>query len=68
MFSVTRLNGHILMLNGDMIKYIESTPDTLISLTTGEKLMVKESVDEVRTRFLNYKKEVAQGPLLKDEL
>ena len=52
MIEVTRLNGLSVTVNADLIKFIEATPDTLISLTTGEKLMVKEPVELVARRAL----------------
>ncbi len=45
MIKVTKLNGRELVVNADLIEFIESTPDTLISLTTGRKIMVLEELD-----------------------
>jgi len=47
MISVTRLNRTCLVLNSDLIEFIESAPDTVITLTNDRKLTVQESVDEV---------------------
>ncbi|PIV80586.1 flagellar protein [bacterium CG17_big_fil_post_rev_8_21_14_2_50_64_8] len=47
MIKVTKLNGSELVVNADLIEFIESTPDTLISLTTGRKIMVLEDPDHV---------------------
>ncbi len=47
MIKVTKLNGSELVVNADLIEFIESTPDTLISLTTGRKIMVLEDLDTV---------------------
>ncbi|HKK71573.1 MAG TPA: flagellar FlbD family protein [Candidatus Krumholzibacteria bacterium] len=58
MIEVTRLNGTGLVLNADLIEYVESTPDTLVSLTTGRKIMVTESVDEVVRRAIAYRAQV----------
>jgi flagellar protein FlbD len=55
---VTRLNGVLVMVNAELIKFIEATPDTLITLTTGEKIMVKEPVDLVAQRVLHYRQQV----------
>jgi flagellar protein FlbD len=44
---LTRLNGHRLVVNCDLIKFAEAAPDTTISLVTGEKLIVRESCDEL---------------------
>jgi len=54
---VTRLNGLAVTINADLIKFVEATPDTLISLTTGEKIMVKEAVQLVADRVLNYRRQ-----------
>jgi flagellar protein FlbD len=55
MIEVTRLNGLPLTLNAELIKFVEATPDTLISLTTGEKIMVKEAVELITQRVLDYR-------------
>ena len=47
MITVTRLNDSKLVINSDLIEFVEAIPDTIISLTTGKKIMVKESPDEV---------------------
>lgn len=60
MIEVSRLNGKVYFLNADLIRSIESTPDTLIHLTTGEKLMVKETVETVLERILNFRKRTVQ--------
>jgi len=44
---VTRLNGHPIILNSDLVKFIERSPDTVITLTNGEKLIVREDESEV---------------------
>lgn len=59
MIEVTRLNGTIFFINPDMILTLESTPDTVISLTTGEKLVVKESPQELIDRFVHLKRRIA---------
>lgn len=56
MIKVTRINNSRLVLNADLIESVESTPDTLISLTTGKRIMVKESIDEVITRVTDFKR------------
>ena len=47
MISVTRLNGSAVVVNADLIRFVESRPDTYITLTDGERLIVTEPVDEV---------------------
>lgn len=58
MISLTRLNGHPFIINTDLIETIESTPDTVIALATGNRYVVKESVDLVMEKAIAYKKKV----------
>lgn len=58
MIEVTRLNDKKLMINADLIEKVEESPDTIITFTTGNKVIVKESRQEVRNLVLLYKKEV----------
>ena len=58
MIEVTRLNGKTLTINAEMIERVEESPDTVITLTTGNKLIVKESRQEVKNLVILYKKEV----------
>jgi flagellar protein FlbD len=55
MIELTRLNGSPLAVNCDLIKYAESAPDTVITLITGEKLVVLEPYSEVSLRTLAYR-------------
>ena len=54
MIKVTRLGGGDLILNADLIRDIEARPDTFITLTTGDKVVVAESPDEVLRRVVHY--------------
>jgi len=64
MITVHRLNGKEFVLNAEHIKFIEATPDTLITLITNdEKFMVKEGVDEVIKKVIDYKKQWLWEPL-----
>lgn len=56
MIKVTRLNDSLLVVNSDLIEFVESTPDTMMSLTTGKKVMIKESVDDVISRVAQFKR------------
>ena len=47
MIKVTRINDKELVINADLIEFVESIPDTMISLTTGKKIMVKETIDQI---------------------
>ena len=58
MIQVTRLNGLPVVINAELIKFVEATPDTLISLTTGEKIMVKEPVDVVAGLATRYRHQI----------
>ena len=54
MISLTRLNGQMFVMNAEKIRYVESTPDTVVCCDTGDKLMVKESLQEVMRRAIDY--------------
>lgn len=54
MIQVTRLNGQNFVLNAELIKIVEQTPDTLIKLTTGDTFMVKESPQQVIEAAIEY--------------
>ncbi|HWE94812.1 MAG: FlbD family protein [Phycisphaerales bacterium] len=54
MIALTRLNGQQFVMNAEKIRYIEATPDTLICSDTGEKMMVKETLQEVMRRAIDY--------------
>jgi flagellar protein FlbD len=55
MIELTRLNGHALLVNSDLIKHVEAIPDTTLTLVTGEKLVVLEGCAEVMMRTLQYR-------------
>ena len=61
MIDVTRLNGKNFVLNAELIEVMEETPDTVITLTTGHKYLVKESVDEVLDKIYAYKRKIVSG-------
>jgi flagellar protein FlbD len=62
---VTRLDGKELVVNADHILTAEATPDTVLLLTTGMKLMVRESVDEVVEHVAAWQRRVRGGPELR---
>jgi flagellar protein FlbD len=64
MVRLTRLNGQALVINSDLIKFVEQAPDTLITLLNGEKLMVRESAEEVVGRVVEFRRSVLQGAAL----
>lgn len=55
---VTKLNGSKLTVNADLIERVEELPDTVITMTTGNKIIVKESRQEVKNLVILYKKEI----------
>lgn len=58
MIEVTKLNDEKFVLNAELIKTVEETPDTVITITTGNKYIVKESVNEVIQKVVTYKKQI----------
>jgi len=60
MIKVKRLNGKKFVVNCELIQYIEETPDTVLTLTTGQKIIVAESVDEVIDKVIEYKAKILE--------
>jgi flagellar protein FlbD len=60
MIQLTRLNGSSLMVNSDLIKFVEQSPDTVITLLNGEKIIVREGVDQVLERVVMFRQVVLQ--------
>lgn len=58
MIEVTRLNKKEFVLNCDWIETVESTPDTVITLTNGKKYVVTESVDDIMKKVVEYKQKI----------
>ena len=56
MIHLTRLNERPLVLNSDLIEFIENAPDTVITLITGDKLVVRESADEIIGQILEFRR------------
>jgi flagellar protein FlbD len=54
MIRLTHLTGEPFLLNAELIRYVEARPDTFITLTTGDRMVVHESMDEVLERTLAY--------------
>jgi flagellar protein FlbD len=54
MIRLTQLHGEPFILNAELIRYIESRPDTFITLTTGERIVVREPMDDVMDRAVRY--------------
>lgn len=58
MIRLTRINRIPLVINSDLIEHIEVTPDTVVSLTTGQKFIVLETADEVVNRVIQFRREI----------
>lgn len=68
MIQLTRLNKELLMVNSDLIKFVERSPDTVITLVAGDKIVVRESPEEVLAKVINFRRSVASvvnGSLLR---
>jgi flagellar protein FlbD len=63
MIRLTRLNNVPLYLNSDLIEHIDATPDTVISLTSGQKFLVTESPEEVCEKVLAFRKSILERDL-----
>jgi flagellar protein FlbD len=58
MIRVTKLNGEVFALNSDLIVNIDETPDTVLVLVTGQTFRVRESLDEVCRRVIEFRREI----------
>ena len=58
MIEVTKLDSHKILINPDYIEIVEETPDTVISLTTGRKVIVKESRQDIQNLVKSFKRDI----------
>lgn len=58
MIQLTRLNNKPLVVNSDLIKFVEQSPDTLVTLITGEKIVVLEKINDVLARIIEFRRSV----------
>ena len=65
MIVLTRLDGKEMVVNAEHILFVERTPDTMLVLTTGLRLMVKETMEEVAERAIAYRRRTLVGPELR---
>jgi flagellar protein FlbD len=65
MIAVTRLDGAPMLLNADLIEWIERTPDTVVGLVNGERVLVLETPDELVRRVVDFKRSILAGPSLR---
>lgn len=68
MIQLTRINHTPLVVNSDLIEHIENTPDTILSLTNGQKLVVLEPVEEVIRRVVAFRRAILAGPSVKENM
>ena len=61
MIQLTRLNNSLLTINSDLIKFVEQSPDTVITLLNGEKILVREDAHEIVAQIINFRRSVLQG-------
>ena len=64
MIRMTRLNEQVIVVNADLVESLEATPDTVVTLTTDRKYVVRESVDELIDRIIAYRRACAVPPWL----
>ena len=60
MIKVTKFSGDLIYLNSNLIEFIEETPDTVITMTTGKKVIVKEDVETIVSRIVDYNQKISQ--------
>jgi flagellar protein FlbD len=61
MIQLTRLNNQPLAVNSDLIKFVEKAPDTVLTLVTGEKIVVKERPEEVLSKIVEFRRSILVG-------
>jgi len=61
MIQLTRLNKHPLVVNSDLIKLIENAPDTVLTLVTGEKIVVLESAEQIVEKIVQFRRQIVSG-------
>lgn len=68
MIRLTQLGGDAFVLNAELIKYIETRPDTIVTLTNGERLVVRETMSEVVRGAIDYQRTKHLFPNAEDRL
>ncbi len=61
MILLQRLNGGTVMVNSDLIEAVEETPDTVVTLTSGNKILVRDSMLEIQKKIVDFKRRI-YGP------
>ena len=65
MIKLTRLDGEAFVLNAELIRYVERRPDTFVTLTSGDRIVVSETMDEVIDRAVQYQQQKHFMPMPK---
>lgn len=58
MVKLSRINGAEVTVNAELIETVEATPDTIVALTTGKRLMVVETIDQVVEKVMAYRRSI----------
>ena len=61
MIQLTRLNNSSITINSDLIKFVEQSPDTVVTLLNGEKILVRETVNDILDRVVEFRHRVLSG-------
>jgi len=56
--ALTRLNGHPVMVNSDLIEQLEETPDTVVTLTSGNRMIVRDSMNDIQQKIIDFKRRI----------
>lgn len=64
MIEITKLNGVRILVNPHLLETVEETPDTVLTLTTGKKIIVKESRQEIQNLVILYRKKILKDCLI----
>ncbi|MFC1692526.1 flagellar FlbD family protein [Candidatus Latescibacterota bacterium] len=62
MIKLTRINDSAIVINAEHIEFVEALPDTIVTMTNGQKILVKEPLDDVIERTKDYKRSIIKGP------
>jgi flagellar protein FlbD len=65
MIPLIRLDGSEVVVNAELIATVEKTPDTMLTLTTGHHILVKQTVDEVVAQVIEYRRKIQCGPIVR---
>lgn len=67
MIKVTRINGEDFYINAEQIEHMETTPDTIVTVVSGRKFVVRESPQEVIDRVITYRRSLFSGlPIIRE--